>query len=485
METRGGSVIKSSLYTFNGFRSGLLFHSTIGVDDTYFYLGEEQFSTEAQELEIEYGIVNLALFMAKMKTDTIAYERCDPNLLACGMWSLDTAFSSQEQELRILCSSGDAGMECASESVGCACILGLLTHQIGAVDFCVLDPYQSICSRNINQGEELRWITAMTYWSYFVQRYSEDTGWVYLNSLRQFVRDGMIDVNFLDRVARMSIMKGPAESIETTSARPTTQQFVANFFKIIITLTDGASQLKPLVTSSPTTTKTPPTKTPTSVPSESPILSDPNPTDSSTDKPSFPPTNAQFIGDTIISNPPTKSPISEVETQSGLSEAKLCPFLCVVPVSTQECPAPDRELNLSGCLYINHNELCRASGECDTNASLNNCGNGLNIYRRVDCSVIGLTPVPTESGSPSSPTSFNTATTSWVSQESSSRPSGAIPSPVSSPPTSISSIAKPSVEDNAWYKSYWTSPSSASSHCFVGWKNIGIASCLFIMCDLF
>ena len=66
-----GAISPSKLYTYDGFLEGLKFFSDIGVNGRYFYLGAGQ-----SELEIEYGIANLALFLAKM-ADTIQLEHCD------------------------------------------------------------------------------------------------------------------------------------------------------------------------------------------------------------------------------------------------------------------------------------------------------------------------------------------------------------------------------------------------------------------------
>jgi hypothetical protein len=74
-----GAISPSNLYTYDGFLEGLAFFSDIGVNGRYFYLGAGQ-----SELEIEYGITNLALFLAKM-ADTIEHERCDPDFISCGM----------------------------------------------------------------------------------------------------------------------------------------------------------------------------------------------------------------------------------------------------------------------------------------------------------------------------------------------------------------------------------------------------------------
>lgn len=242
IETRGGSTLQSTLYTYAGFQLSVYFYSTVGVNNDYFYLGEDQ----ANYMGLEYGMANLALFLAKLMTDTIAYERCDPELLACGMWALDTTvFNEGKNRLQCAQGSHDDGKECLNGSVGCACTLGMLNHHIGiesqtavdgasssgvydSVDFCSLDPYQSVCSRSRDNGEEMRFITAMAYWVSFVQRYSDNNG-SYIQQLQSFVNGGMIDMAFVDRVASISVL-GPDSSVEVN--KPPTQTFQANYFKV-------------------------------------------------------------------------------------------------------------------------------------------------------------------------------------------------------------------------------------------------------------
>jgi hypothetical protein len=235
VETRGGSVLKSNLYTYHGFESSILYYSTSGVNVDYFYLGELD--------AIEAGIVNLALFLSKVATDTIAYESCDPNKLACGMWALDSTF---QNKFRFQCStsSGNAGLECLDASTGCACILGTLDFHIGSksssgsssyshVNFCLMDPYQSICSRYLGKGEELRWIVPMSYWVSFVQRYSSSSSQpgvadTYISGLKTFVQGGMRDTTFVEFVAEISVFPSAEKAPK--------EKFLANYFNVRIDL---------------------------------------------------------------------------------------------------------------------------------------------------------------------------------------------------------------------------------------------------------
>lgn len=85
VENADDLLLKSSLYTFDGFKSSLLFYSMHGVRNSYIYLGEDESSEESQGFKVDYGLANVALFLAKMMSDAIAYERCDSNLLASRM----------------------------------------------------------------------------------------------------------------------------------------------------------------------------------------------------------------------------------------------------------------------------------------------------------------------------------------------------------------------------------------------------------------
>ena len=132
-------------------------------------------------------------------------------------------------------------MECEEGSgVGCACTLGFLNQYIGTkssppgkysgIDFCHAGNNQNVCNRSAKEGAELRWITAMTYWVLRVQRH-EENGWVFLDELHKFVKDGMVDTDFLLAVADLSVLDtNPSSSRESM---PTKQQFVGNFFKVI------------------------------------------------------------------------------------------------------------------------------------------------------------------------------------------------------------------------------------------------------------
>jgi archaellum component FlaF (FlaF/FlaG flagellin family) len=143
------------------------------------------------------------------------------------MWALDTTFQERNR-FQCQVSSRHAGLECTDEGVGCACILGFLDNTVGSkssssssysnVSFCSLDPYESICSKYIDRGEEMRWIVALSYWVSFVQRY--DT---YMGGLQSFVEGGMRDTSFVESVADITIydaaQKAPIEKFISTYFR--------------------------------------------------------------------------------------------------------------------------------------------------------------------------------------------------------------------------------------------------------------------------
>ena len=304
-ETRNGGRIPSGLYTYSGFVESLTFYTRFGVDEKFFFLGDEA----------EIGIANLALFLSKMM-DTIAYERCEPNQLSCGMPPLDETFA--KQNIRVQCSpnSSDDGKECPIE-YGCACILGILQYHFGiqsdyekysSADFCETNTFQSICSRRTDQGTELRWITAMAYWVLFVQQYKNGNGWSYLNELHKFVSGGMLDVSFLDQVRDLSVLG--------TEAATASVRFKANFFKAMVILSEGHGMYQSMAqrkTSSPSKRNTSlqtssPIKRNTSAPTPEPMTSSPSnpPTGSITFKPTQIPTK--------LSVNPTNSPFPKKNT---------------------------------------------------------------------------------------------------------------------------------------------------------------------------
>lgn len=407
LETRGGALIKSSLYTYEGFLSALLFYSNTGVNDNFFYLGGKQSSTEQIYLEVEFGIANLGLFIAKLMTDTIAYERCTPDLLACGLAALDTTFETQQ--VRFMCppSSDIVGMEC-EDGVGCACTLGFLNQNIGSespasskysgLNFCSSD-HQSICNRNISEGAELRWITAMTHWNLLVQRH-EGSEMTFIDELHKFVDGGMLDTSFLYAVADLSVLDANPISRESV---PKKQQFVENFFKVMKKLSEGHSQSQPASptlnpvlqqTASPSTilpsaAVIPATNKPTLL---STVPQTPQPTQLPSVTPSTSPSSLQ--ASVPISSSQTNDPVAyfanpftseaESETQS------ICPTFCTEVTPIDKCPSRDVTvpLTISYCSpTIGVYELCRGNGYCGTSDSLNNCGKGRSIYRRIDCSL--------------------------------------------------------------------------------------------------
>jgi hypothetical protein len=227
-------------------------------------------------IEIEYGICNLALFLAKMM-DTISHERCDSNFIACGIPPLggNGMISFHEQDVRVECSpmSSESGMECPNDT-GCNCILGMLDHYIGIqssstsineddnivsvysdIDFCEIDVLQSICSSRLEHGEELRWIAPMAHWVYFVQSYDVD-GWNYAAKLIDFVDGGMLDSDFVRHVGTLSVLGTETVSNESDSSMETFQH---NFFKVMRKLSEGIAQVHHFegstTTTNPTTTQ--------------------------------------------------------------------------------------------------------------------------------------------------------------------------------------------------------------------------------------
>ena len=263
-ESRGGDLKQSSLYTYDGFLNALKFCAGTGLGGKYFYLGQEAPTYKVQEENLEIAITNLALFVAKMMSN-IKHEFCNPDLLTCGLPALSQTF--EEQNLRVECSqlSSDFGLECSNE-FGCACILGILNHYLmstdkySGVDFCQTNPVLSICSHRIgSNGEELRWITGMTHWIYFTQQYNQDE-WNYIDKLHEFVRGGMIDASFVYTVAKLYVLDRPHKTDDT-------DQFIQNFFKVIILLSKGLLQTMPhKATQPPTIAKITTTTQPTSPP---------------------------------------------------------------------------------------------------------------------------------------------------------------------------------------------------------------------------
>lgn len=366
VETRGGSVLPSNVYKFDGFISGLLYYSASGVNDDHFYLGDDD--------TIQEGLVNLALFCAKVVTDAIAYENCDPNKLACGMWAFDATFNA---ETRIQCSSSseDAGLECLDGSIGCACILGVLDHYVGSkassgstpysgAQFCSTDPYESVCSKYVEKSEDLRWLTPMAFWISYVQRYQE-----YKVRLSDFVQSGMEDLSFVEFVAGIRIH----ESVE----RAPKEKFLAVYQKVINLLLDDLT---------------------IGTPGQSTILTTKIPTDSPTSRPTgiTVPTPRTPMPSTIVDNQSEVTVDSQPSVPDDQSSVKKCPFLCVVPIKTIECPSPGHKLKQCFSNFIGVDELCIASyGECDTSkVSVNDCGKSYNVFRRIDCSILVDYPHP-------------------------------------------------------------------------------------------
>jgi hypothetical protein len=292
-----GAIRPSSLYTYNGFVKGFTFFTDIGVDGSFFYLG-----AGPSELEIEYGIANLALFLARMM-DTIAHDGCDPDFISCGIPDLGRSF--WEQSIRVGCSQSlpEIGMECPNK-FGCVCMLGILNHFIGAqsassnnniypvysgVNFCETDALLSICSPSVEYGEELRWIVPMAHWAYFVQPYDVD-GWNYADRLRDFVNGGMSDSEFVRQVGHLSVL-GAQATVDYGFF--TNENFTPNFFRVMTKLRKGL-------------------ETETAHPTTSPLVTVPQQTLAPSHFPVLPPTTEASIETSL----PTTSPFFTVPPQT-------------------------------------------------------------------------------------------------------------------------------------------------------------------------
>lgn len=390
--TNGGAPITSSLYTYEGFHSALLFYSNAGMNDNYFYLGGEQSVDELINLEVEFGIANLALFIAKMMTDTIVHERCTPDLLACGLDAFDTTFETQQ--LRVMCppSSDVEGIECKQGGVGCACTLGFLNKYIGAegpasgkfsgLNFC--SSVQSLCNHRSREGSLLRWMTAMTHWVLHMQR-REDNGVTFIDELHKFVNGGMVDMNFLHVVADSSVLDTNAISRESSHTR---EKFVANFFKTMVKLSEVHSQSQ---TAAPIPAMQKTASPSIMVPSTAvPIMATIKPTKIKVPQTLQPTVFSVAFHQLTPSKLQSMAPSSGPPSKATESEAQpLCPTFCNEVVSIEECPSRDITVpfKIPYCQdSIGINEMCRGNNYCGTSASLNNCGKGRSVYRRIDCS---------------------------------------------------------------------------------------------------
>ena len=256
--------IKSTLYKFQGFRGALEYISTQGIGGNYFYLGTTNFKV---------GVANLALFLSKMITDVISYERCDPDHIACGIPALDTLFA--DDDVVVKCASdSDDGIECPSES-GCTCVLGILNKFVGIespgaptelsnADFCETSLLKSFCSRRLSNGGTLRWLVSMAHWVLLVQQ-TEERDWNYLEELDAFVAGGMVDTAFVNKVGSASASLASSTDRETRIGA-----FASNFFGMMILLSEAHSSIPKLTTNVPTPQLMVSTPNPTNPLSEEP-----------------------------------------------------------------------------------------------------------------------------------------------------------------------------------------------------------------------
>jgi len=227
-------------------------------------------------------------------------------------------------------------MECPSE-IGCACVLGFMNHYIGAqsesgsagshekysgVDFCETNLLRSICSRRINQGSELRWITSMTHWVFFVQQYN-DGGWTYLDELHEFVEGNMLDVSFIGAVAGLSVL----DADPATPQDHSNQRFTQNFFKTLMALSEGVSQSMAKPESKPAKRTTSPSKRMT------PVRTPPPTHRSTTNPPSNSPTTAANLVSIwnpthmTIDKPVSHTSPPTLNTRDGGTEDSLLQYL--------------------------------------------------------------------------------------------------------------------------------------------------------------
>lgn len=266
--------IKSTLYQFQGFRAALEFITTQGFGGNYFYLGDVIRSrNRKQTTYFEVGVANVALFLSKMITDAISYERCDPNHIACGIPALDTLFADDDVVVKCASDSED-GIECPSE-YGCTCVLGILNKFMGigspgvptelsGADFCETSLLKSVCSRRLSNGGTLRWLVSMAHWVLLVQQ-TEERDWNYLDELDAFVAGGMIDTAFVNKVGSASASLAASTDRETRLG-----EFASNFFGIIMTMSKAHSSIPKLTTNGPTPQLMVSTPNPTS-----PLANDP------------------------------------------------------------------------------------------------------------------------------------------------------------------------------------------------------------------
>jgi len=211
------------------------------------------------------------------------------------------------------------------------------------------------------------------------------------------VNGGMVDMDFLHAVADSSVLDTNAISRESLYTR---EKFVANFFKAMVKLSEVHSQSH---TAAPIPamqkTASPSTMLPsTAAPSVATI----EPTNSngprtlqpivfSGDFHQLAPTELQSMAPS--SRPSLKAkpkPNDSSVTSETESEAQpICPTFCNEVIPIEECPSRDITVPfmVPYCQdSIGISEMCRGNGYCGTSVSLNNCGKGRSVYRRIDCS---------------------------------------------------------------------------------------------------
>jgi len=81
-ETPLGEWLPSTVYNADGLLKGLEVMNSQGVADMYYYLGSSsasEFSASSHKVSFQYGVVNVAAFLAQSMKETIKYNACDEN----------------------------------------------------------------------------------------------------------------------------------------------------------------------------------------------------------------------------------------------------------------------------------------------------------------------------------------------------------------------------------------------------------------------
>ena len=113
-----GKMYQSSRYRhFNDFMESLRKMSDIGFDDTYFYIGQGEQSTNGDGITrlSNSGLLNIALFLTYAVDMSILDDACDEHntQLINGRFPVSNSCGQYGESYQdIVCSANDAGMEC-------------------------------------------------------------------------------------------------------------------------------------------------------------------------------------------------------------------------------------------------------------------------------------------------------------------------------------------------------------------------------------